>query len=315
MINRYDFEKLSRETGFNPVQIEKVCRISDILAEISNVPFMRKRLSLYGGTALAFIHFDAVERLSVDLDFNYRIQDIEDWGEERDTVDANLKVILGKLGYTGDDIRISPSYPLTRFTVRYANHVGRADDIQVETGYMRRFPVLKRDVDYDFYHIGTRNKFKVMSPVKEELFSNKWCTMLYRGSPRDLFDVYKIMGEDFNFETFRVAAIVDSLMRGLPRLTNIDFESVIHSIPFDTSLLNVLYAENDFDEALVQDEVIKFSETVFEGFSCDMKMLVDRFFDDLVFDIDLLEDRGFLHESIQKHPSILWQLRQLGDVS
>ena len=80
MKRRYDFDKVSAEMGFNPVQIEKVCRISDILETISQVQFMRKRLSLYGGTALAFVHFDAIERLSVDIDFNYRHIDEEDWG-------------------------------------------------------------------------------------------------------------------------------------------------------------------------------------------------------------------------------------------
>ena len=65
MKRTYDFNKISIETGFNPVQIEKVCRISDILENISSVPFMRKRLALYGGTALAFVHFEEIERLSV----------------------------------------------------------------------------------------------------------------------------------------------------------------------------------------------------------------------------------------------------------
>ena len=41
MKRTYDFNKISIETGFNPVQIEKVLRISDILENISSVPFMR----------------------------------------------------------------------------------------------------------------------------------------------------------------------------------------------------------------------------------------------------------------------------------
>ena len=105
MKRTYDFNKISIDTGFNPVQIEKVLRISDILENISSVPFMRKRLALYGGTALAFVHFEEIERLSVDIDFNYRHIDEEDWGDVRDQVDENLKVILYTLGYTDDNIK------------------------------------------------------------------------------------------------------------------------------------------------------------------------------------------------------------------
>jgi predicted nucleotidyltransferase component of viral defense system len=112
MKRAYDFNKISIETGFTPVQIEKVLRISDILENISSVPFMRKRLALYGGTALAFVHFDEIERLSVDIDFNYRHIDDADWGDVRDQIDANLKTVLYSLGYIDDDIRIDPSYSL-----------------------------------------------------------------------------------------------------------------------------------------------------------------------------------------------------------
>ena len=105
-MSRYDYEAMSRDIGFNPVQIEKACRISDILEEMSNVPFMRKRLALYGGTALAFIFLKSVERLSVDLDFNYRHIGDVDWGVQRQQIDENFKTILRYLGYSDEDIRI-----------------------------------------------------------------------------------------------------------------------------------------------------------------------------------------------------------------
>jgi len=151
MKRTYDFNKISIDTGFNPVQIEKVLRISDILEKISSVPFMRKRLALYGGTALAFVHFEEIERLSVDIDFNYRHIDDADWGDVRDQIDANMKIILYGLGYTDDDIRINSSHPLNRFTVKYTNHTGRPDEVKIETGYMRRIPVLEADISTGNY--------------------------------------------------------------------------------------------------------------------------------------------------------------------
>jgi predicted nucleotidyltransferase component of viral defense system len=60
--------------------MEKVCRITDLLEDVSAIRFLSVRLSLYGGTAFAFVYSDEILRLSVDLDFNYRHMDGRDWG-------------------------------------------------------------------------------------------------------------------------------------------------------------------------------------------------------------------------------------------
>ena len=69
---RYDIKEISRRTGVELRYIEKVLRISDVLREISRIDFLNRKLSLYGGTALNFIYFPGILRLSFDLDFNYR---------------------------------------------------------------------------------------------------------------------------------------------------------------------------------------------------------------------------------------------------
>jgi predicted nucleotidyltransferase component of viral defense system len=314
MKREHEFDKISGETGFNPDQIEKVCRISDILEGVSQVPFMRDRLALYGGTALAFVHFEAIERLSVDIDFNYRHIDEEDWGDVRDRIDDNMKTILYSLGYTDRDITINSSYPLNRFTVKYINHLGRNDDIRIETGYMRRIPILKNDRLYDFYHVGTHRKFKIMTPAEEELFSNKWCTMLYRGSPRDLFDVYRIAGASFDEALFRGAAVVDSLFRGLPSLIDINYEEKIRGIRFDSSLLNVLYSGNVFDEELVHEAVIDFTKGVLDDLSFDEIRLIETFYQEYKLDEQVVSKFTGLHSELSNHPLIKWQIKELSNL-
>lgn len=312
MKRTYDLQQLATETGFDPVQVEKVCRISDILEDISAIIFMRERLSLYGGSALAFVHFDDVERLSVDIDFNYRHIDREkDWGDVRDVIESNLKTILNNQRYTEDTISITPTYPLSRFTVKYTNHVGRPDEIMIETGYMRRIPILQTDKEYDFYHIGTANRFKVMTPIKEELFGNKWCTMLYRGSPRDLFDVYRISKEKFNGDLFRLTAVLDSLMRGKLRLVDIDIERKVRGIRFDSSLMNVLYLGNVYDQSEVHERVIEFSNKVIESLTPEERRLIDVFYGEKRLDTDILPSKKMLHDDIENHPMIEWCLRNI----
>ena len=60
----YNYRHLQYLYPYIPSQIEKVCWISDILARISQIPFLRERLSLYGGTALIFIHSSEIYRLA-----------------------------------------------------------------------------------------------------------------------------------------------------------------------------------------------------------------------------------------------------------
>ena len=91
-------------SGYPPVVVDKIHRLFDILEQISKIRYLSDRLSFYGGTALNFIHFNTVPRLSVDLDFNYRHLDAEEeWGEIREEIDELLKRVLKNLGYFDDE--------------------------------------------------------------------------------------------------------------------------------------------------------------------------------------------------------------------
>lgn len=97
MKRQYNFNELARKYGFNVREIEKVCRISDLLEDISAVKFLKDHLSLYGGTALTFIYSHEILRLSTDLDLNYRHLDTRDWGEVRNEIDERIKDLPHKL--------------------------------------------------------------------------------------------------------------------------------------------------------------------------------------------------------------------------
>jgi len=312
MKRQYQYEGLSRRHGFTPAQIEKACRISDVLEDVSNVPFLRKRLCLYGGTALAFLHFPELERLSVDIDFNYRHIDLDlDWGEVRNRVDDSLKRVLFSQGYVDGDIKINATYPLCRHTVGYTNHLGRRDDFKLETGYMRRAPILMTDTEYTFNHIGIDTRFMIKSPMKEELFSNKWCTMLYRGSSRDLFDVYRISQKAHDRDLFRTAAVIDSLMRRNPKLTEIDIQDTVDTIRVDTYLMNVLKDDSTYDVKELKTGVIEFSEEVVSALTEKEEELIETFYNRLKFEPKRLGKRGLLHKDIERHPMILRAIQQL----
>jgi len=293
--------------------MEKVCRISDLLEDISAVKFLRDRLSLYGGTALTFIYFKEILRLSIDLDLNYRHLDLEDWGEVRNEVDARIKDLLYRQGYRKSDIAISPSYPLARFTVRYTNTLGLKDNFKIETGYMRRYPILKTDSLAAFKHIGTQETFPIKTPIKEELFANKWCALLYRKTSRDLFDVYQIAKMSIDLDVFRKCAIIDSLMRGKPKLYEVSIEETLNKIPIDSSLRNLLQAEkfSEFDFREMTERTINFSKEVIANLTRNEIKAIDQFFELRTFKPKLIDKKGIIHEKIREHPAIQWALTKL----
>ncbi len=312
MKRMYDYSTLSDETGFDERQLEKVCRISDILEDISGVPFLCDRLSLYGGTALSFIHFDELQRLSIDLDFNYRHLDAEDWGETRMRVDEGLKRILYSQGYIRGDVSISPTYPLARFTIGYRNHLGTQDSFQIEVGYMRRIPLLRSDEYGSFRHLGLGSSFLVKTPTREELFANKWCTCLYRSSSRDLFDVARIADMDYDRDVFRRCAVVDSLMRGEPRLHMIDADVLIHPVRLDSRMRNLLrMREADFiDFDAIKSRAVWFTKDVLGSLAREEVELIDKFYDERSFEPELI-DTGIFNSEIARHPMILRALDEI----
>jgi len=307
----YDFGALAQKHGFNVREIEKVCRISDLLEDISAVKLLSDHLSLYGGTALTFIYSPQILRLSVDLDLNYRHQNAKDWGEVRKEIDNKLKELLYRQRYSKSNIAINSSYPLARFTVKYRNTLGSEDNFKIEMGYMRRTPILKTDTLADFKHIGTQETFKIKTPIKEELFANKWCALLYRKTPRDLFDTYQITKMKFDGETFRKCAIIDSLTRKKPKLYEIN-PNAIREIPIDSSLRNLLQTEklSEINFANITNQVIEFTKTQLANLTENEIKANNQFFDQKTFKPDLIDKTGIFHEKIKEYPAILRALQQ-----
>jgi predicted nucleotidyltransferase component of viral defense system len=312
MKRKYDLEALARQYGFSVKETEKVCRISDLLEDISAVKFLTDRLSLYGGTAFAFVYSPEILRLSIDLDFNYRHIDEADWGETRKEIDQKLKELIYRQEYGSADVAINASYPLTRFTVKYVNTIGTEDNFKVEIGYLRRTPILKSDALAEFKHIGTQETFKTKTPTQEELFANKWCTLLYRKTPRDLFDTYQITKIKFNHETFRKCAIIDSLTHKKPKIHKIDPHS-IEQIPIDSSLRNLLQTEKlpKYDFPKIKREVTEFTATHLAEITSNEKEAINLFYDQKSFKPNLIDNTGLLNERITEYPAVLRTLQQI----
>lgn len=312
MKRKYDFHALSRKYGFSVKETEKVCRISDLLKDISAVKFLKDHLSLYGGTAFTFIYSPEILRLSIDLDFNYRHIDTTDWGDVRDEIDRKLKDIIYRQEYNKTDITINASYPLTRFTISYINTMDSKDNFKIEIGYLRRTPILKTDTLANFKHIGTEETFKTKTPIKEELFANKWCTLLYRKTPRDLFDTYQITKTKFNHKIFHKCAVIDSLTHIKPKKHEIK-ATFIDNISIDSSLRNLLQKEKlpKYDFPNITRTVKKFTETQLASITNDEIKAINQFYDQKNFNPNLIDNTGLFHKKISEYPAIQYTLQQI----
>lgn len=252
-------------------------------------------------------------RLSVDLDFNYRHLDEKDWGETRTDIDTRVKDMLYRQGYNSSDLAINASYPLIRITVKYTNTLGTNDNFKLEIGYMRRMPVLKHESTREFLHLGTQETFPIKTPTIEELFANKWCTLLYRGTPRDFFDVYQISKNKLDLETFRKCFIIDSLMRGKTKFHKINIEKTLKSINLDSNLRNVLQTEqlSKLDINEMKDKVKEFSQKILETLTQKEIKAIDRFYQLKQFEPNLIDKKGIFHPKIKDHPAIQRTLQKL----
>lgn len=301
--------------GFDKKTIEKIYRICDILQRLYSIQFTKNHLALYGGTCLNFLHFKEIPRLSLDIDFNYREHETEDWEKDRNEIDKIIKKVLSDLHYTQSGIKIQASYPLTRFMVHYKTKNGERDSLKIEIGYVRRIPILKHDIFLSFLHLETEEEFSVKTTMSEELFGNKFCTLLYRYkeegviSSRDIFDVYMISKMEFNEKLFESATVVDSLMREEPRLYKHDVNQVIIGVKIDDQLKKLLrnrQVPNDLKQRthIFVDRLLSHSKE-------KHKDIIDTFFDKHRFEPTLLNNYKMLNPHIGKHPGILWNMRQL----
>lgn len=135
----------------------------------------------------------------------------------------------------------------------------------------------------------------------------------HRRTPRDLFDVYRIAKMNMDPTVFRKCAVVDSLMRGKPKLHEINIEEIISEIPIDSSLRNLLQAKKfskiDFSEMITQ--TVKFSKSVMVNLTKNEVKAIDQYYELKTFEPALIDDEGIFHAKVKDHPAIKWALTKL----
>ncbi len=142
MISREQLLQESRDQGYKPEILEKVYQLLGTLAQIVEVPFLKERLVLKGGTALNLFCFEGMPRLSVDIDLNYiGSLDREVMLKERPIIDEAIKELLLKNNFS---LYRNPGYHAGgKMVWRYPSVFGQFSNLEIDLNYMYRQPIFK----------------------------------------------------------------------------------------------------------------------------------------------------------------------------
>ena len=177
---------LEAETGFRAATLEKVLRLGEVAAGITEHPFLGSRLVLKGGTAIQ-LALGSPLRLSVGLDFNYVGElNREAMLRERPEVETAVDRVVRALRY--DVAHSADEHAGRKFYLGYRSYAGTPDRIELDLNYQMRQPIAD-SVERELWQPGSAPRSIVRCVGDEELWAGKIAALLDRTMPRDLFDV------------------------------------------------------------------------------------------------------------------------------
>lgn len=180
---------IQEKTQFNTDNIEKVLRLLEILNEIFAHPVLNKFYALKGGTALNLFYFN-IPRLSVDIDLNYQGLDRSEMLENKKEHEKIFQKLFQEKGYTVK--RMPEEHAGGKWRLNYKNIMGQDQNLEVDLAYMLRVPLMPVEIrsSNDFCGFKAQN-IRVLNI--HELAAGKFCALLSRCKPRDLFDAHLLL--------------------------------------------------------------------------------------------------------------------------
>lgn len=219
----------AKRTQYKPEILEKVHKLLDTLKQFMEVPYLRDRLVLKGGTALNLFYFDNIPRMSVDIDLNYIGHlDRSVMLEERPIINDAISQILQQNQF---ELYRNPAHHAGgKMVWRYDSVLDQKGNLEIDLNYMYRqplWPVAWQTPKILF------NDEAVKIPVLDlhELASGKLSALFSRHASRDLFDAHYLLTQcDLDNKKLRLAFVTYLAM------TDIDIAHLQpDSIDFDTT--------------------------------------------------------------------------------
>ncbi len=311
----YDKRKLgeqAKELGFIRDTLEKVYRLIEVIKYLNTNPILQEALSLKGGTAINLTIFN-LPRMSVDIDLDYtKNNSKEEMLAERSYISSNITKYMEANGY-----KLSPKsktpHSLDSYVFSYVNAVGMNDNIKIEINYSLRAHILpseKRKIST----LGLFDEVPVNSLAALEIFASKIVALLTRAAARDLYDINNMiffgLFDESQWQMLKKCTVFYSAIANKKPLKRFKLDNIygFTNQKIKTDLLPVIRREEHFDLQSVQKRVKDYLSDLLHLEERDMDFL--QTFARKEYRPDLLFDDKEIIKRIQRHPMVLWKMRE-----
>ena len=303
----------ANEMGVVVSSLEKVLRLIDILAFISDRPSLRNDLALKGGTAINLTIFN-LPRMSVDLDFDYaRNVSKEDMLTNRSNINDELRRYMTSEGYS-----ISPGskiqHSLDSFKFYFENTSGYRDVLKIEINYSLRSHILPTQIRaISIPEIVSGLDVHTLAPV--EIFGSKLTALMSRAAARDLYDVNNMIRFGLFDESEQhllrqcVVFYCATSAQGLSTISSLDRVHQLTSYKIKTDLYPMLRRSERFNLESSQKQVRDFLDELVKLHDNEVAFL--KAFARKQYVPDILFDDPAILERIQYHPMAIWRVRNI----
>ena len=272
-------------------------------------PDLEGKFALKGGTAIHSI-FLGFERLSVDIDLNY----VGNLGKElmltdRIKIEDMLHRIFRELGYLSDSPRRSHSEE--QFYLSYTNAGGNRDRLKVEINYSERLPVLPITIQPLGHPFDDLGDVRFPSYQFEEHMAIKTRALLTRTSPRDLFDIFLCTQSltPFDLTLYRKLAIFYLCLAPIDvRKLSTGPVLFLGEKDIKRNLVPLLRRKSRWiDLQNIKMASLKLVESVLSFDEAERRFL-DVFYDERIFNTELLFGNIPVAKNLAEHPVVRWRL-------
>jgi len=222
-------------------QVEQDLIISATLVDIFNDPYLKDKIAFRGGTALHKLILPKALRYSEDIDLN-RLER----GPAKSVIDAIRKSLKPRLGNPSKVKRTTNSI---KVFFDYNSVSGGTGRLKVEVNVRETLPQRPlKEIPYtvNSEYFGGSTLVKAFADV--ELIGTKIRALYQRNKGRDLFDLYEVGKQDFNWKE-----IVDSFKKLNIGASQYDFEKNLENKMNDSEFLEdinlLLPSDVEYDPA------------------------------------------------------------------
>ncbi len=222
---------------------------------------------------------------------------------DRERITELLKRISSYQGYSFT--HQSKKYAQDRFVLSYQKYNGGNETLEIEINYILRVPLFKVKKTKTKYIFNKVRLPRITSLSLEEIAASKFTALLFRGTPRDLFDSFEIIRnwKLIDYKKFRYAFVFYCSLQGegIEIVNSKKFKN-ISSHTIKTQLRQTLRKDIRFNLEAAFGRLDRFINKLLK-LKKNEQLYLDLF-SNKIYKPELLFDKNL--KAIKQHPQVEW---------